>query len=179
MFYKPNFCAECGEKIERVEWKLWTSRRFCDDCAAPLETSIRWKTGIAAVCLLIVGVCAGQIGRFTQKPVALANVQTLAATNPSSNAARSNQNLTTANSQTALTNSTANSPVQTSAAQNKTAVNPPPVVAIQTEAAYYCGAKTQKGTICTRRVKGGGRCWQHIGKPAMLPQERLLIQNNR
>lgn len=24
-----------------------------------------------------------------------------------------------------------------------------------------CGARTQKGTPCKRRVKGGGRCWQH------------------
>jgi hypothetical protein len=32
MFYRPKFCCECGEKIERVEWKLWTSRRFCEFC---------------------------------------------------------------------------------------------------------------------------------------------------
>jgi len=43
------------------------------------------------------------------------------------------------------------------------------------EAVYYCGAQTKKGTPCSRRVKGGGRCWQHAGQPAMLPPEKLLI----
>ncbi|HKP70095.1 MAG TPA: hypothetical protein VJV05_12480 [Pyrinomonadaceae bacterium] len=33
-----------------------------------------------------------------------------------------------------------------------------------TEAVYYCGAMTRKGTPCTRRVKTPGRCWQHSDK---------------
>ena len=39
-----------------------------------------------------------------------------------------------------------------------------------------CGARTKKGTPCQRRVRGTGRCWQHLGKPAMLPPEKLIIQ---
>ncbi len=176
MFYKPKFCAECGEKVERVEWKLWTSGRFCDDCARQLENPIRWKTGIVAVCVLVVGIFAGQIGRITPKPVTVTNAQA-SVSNSSSNAAGSNQVPKAAvQSAIASSNSSANSIAQASPAQNKTIVNPPPIVTTQTEATYYCGAKTQKGTICTRRVKGGGRCWQHVGKPPMLPQERLLIQ---
>jgi hypothetical protein len=31
--YRPKFCAECGEKIIRLRWRVWTSRMFCDDCA--------------------------------------------------------------------------------------------------------------------------------------------------
>ena len=42
------------------------------------------------------------------------------------------------------------------------------------ETVYFCGAQTKKGTPCTRRVKGGGRCWQHQGQPAMLPPEKLI-----
>ena len=34
MLYKPNFCCNCGEKIERIEWNLLTSRRFCAVCSA-------------------------------------------------------------------------------------------------------------------------------------------------
>ena len=34
-----------------------------------------------------------------------------------------------------------------------------------TEAVYYCGAMTRKGTPCTRRVKTPGRCWQHADEP--------------
>src|SRR5215211_7950977 len=30
--YRPNFCCECGEKIVRLRWRVWTSRRFCDKC---------------------------------------------------------------------------------------------------------------------------------------------------
>jgi hypothetical protein len=38
-----------------------------------------------------------------------------------------------------------------------------------TEAAYYCGAATKKGTPCSRRVKRPGeRCWQHQGMPSMV-----------
>ncbi|HEX9961513.1 MAG TPA: hypothetical protein VGB00_11305, partial [Pyrinomonadaceae bacterium] len=44
-----------------------------------------------------------------------------------------------------------------------------------TEAVYFCGAPTKKGTPCSRRVKGGGRCWQHAGQTALLPPEKLLI----
>ena len=42
------------------------------------------------------------------------------------------------------------------------------------EPVYFCGAQTKKGTPCSRRVKGGGRCWQHKDKEAMLPQEELI-----
>ncbi len=32
MFFRPSFCANCGERIERAEWGLLTSRRFCPVC---------------------------------------------------------------------------------------------------------------------------------------------------
>ena len=41
-----------------------------------------------------------------------------------------------------------------------------------------CGARTKKGTPCQRRVRGTGRCWQHLGRPAMLPPEKLLVQGH-
>jgi hypothetical protein len=49
----------------------------------------------------------------------------------------------------------------------------PPVTVEQT---YSCGAKTKKGTPCSRRVHGPVRCWQHKGAVAMMPQEKLLIK---
>jgi len=42
------------------------------------------------------------------------------------------------------------------------------------EKVYFCGAPTKKGTMCSRRVKNGGRCWQHEGQAALLPQEKLI-----
>jgi hypothetical protein len=41
-----------------------------------------------------------------------------------------------------------------------------------------CGARTKKGTPCQRRVRGTGRCWQHLGMPAMLPPEKLIVQGH-
>jgi hypothetical protein len=35
------------------------------------------------------------------------------------------------------------------------------------ETVSICGARTQKGTPCQRRVRGTGRCWQHKGMPAI------------
>jgi hypothetical protein len=41
---------------------------------------------------------------------------------------------------------------------------------------YMCGARTKKGTPCKRRVHvAGERCYQHKGKPAMVPLEKLVI----
>ena len=43
------------------------------------------------------------------------------------------------------------------------------------EVVSICGARTQKGTPCQRRVRGTGRCWQHRGKSAMLPASKLIV----
>jgi len=45
------------------------------------------------------------------------------------------------------------------------------------EDVYLCGARTKKGTPCSRRVHSPARCWQHKGMPAMLPQEKLLVKD--
>jgi hypothetical protein len=47
---------------------------------------------------------------------------------------------------------------------------------VVTEQTYICGARTKKGTPCSRRVHGPVRCWQHKGAKAMLPQEKLVIK---
>ena len=44
------------------------------------------------------------------------------------------------------------------------------------EVVSVCGARTKKGTPCSRRVRGTGRCWQHLGRPAMLPPSKLVVQ---
>jgi hypothetical protein len=51
--------------------------------------------------------------------------------------------------------------------------NQPTVIAEET---YICGARTKKGTPCSRRVRGPVRCWQHKGAKAMLPQEKLVVK---
>ncbi|HEY7785116.1 MAG TPA: hypothetical protein VIB00_10335 [Pyrinomonadaceae bacterium] len=44
------------------------------------------------------------------------------------------------------------------------------------EQIYICGARTKKGTPCSRRVSAEVRCWQHKGERAMLPREKLVIK---
>jgi hypothetical protein len=48
--------------------------------------------------------------------------------------------------------------------------------AVTTEETYICGARTKKGTPCSRRVRGPVRCWQHKGVKAMLPLEKLVVK---
>ena len=47
------------------------------------------------------------------------------------------------------------------------------------EVVSICGARTKKGTPCSRRVRGTGRCWQHRGRPAMLPPSKLIVQDGQ
>jgi hypothetical protein len=44
------------------------------------------------------------------------------------------------------------------------------------EIVSICGARTKRGTPCSRRVRGTGRCWQHRGKSAMLPAAKLIVR---
>ena len=172
MLYKPNFCCECGEKIERDKWTLLTSRRFCDDCAPQHESANRWKKGIAGGVLVIIGIFLGQIPLTMRTPVVTTNARNLVSASP--NSQPTNQQT---NSKTQTSPVPSNTIAQTAVSPTvKPATSPPPALQQQPEAVYYCGAKTQKGTPCTHRVRGGGRCWQHQGKTAMLPPEKLLIQ---
>lgn len=178
MLHKPNFCIECGEKIEKENWKWWDSRKFCDDCARHFDKFPNRIIKYFFGAIIFTGfgfLIANSLPQRT--PPIVSNQNQIAA-------AASQQ---TANRQITQTNQIANAPpsaVKTtnqSVAQNQpqtlisAPTHPPPNVADLTETAYYCGARTQKGTPCSRRVRGGGRCWQHVGKPAMLPPEKLKI----
>lgn len=55
--------------------------------------------------------------------------------------------------------------------------SPQPPQTISAEEIYLCGARTKKGTPCSRRVHGAVRCWQHKGMSAMLPPDRLRIKD--
>ncbi|MBK7707400.1 MAG: hypothetical protein IPJ30_17025 [Acidobacteria bacterium] len=53
MIYKPNFCCNCGEKIERVEWNFSNSRRFCDVCQTEFFVEDWLPTVLAGVMAMI------------------------------------------------------------------------------------------------------------------------------
>jgi hypothetical protein len=130
--YRPNFCSECGAKIVRLRWRVWTSRRFCDECSARLGKTLRLQRALLITGLVIFGILIGR--GFKHEPPPLV--------------------------------------IQRPAAAQTTSTPPVPTV----EETYICGARTKKGTPCSRRVRGPVRCWQHKGAKAMLPVEKLVIK---
>ena len=133
--YRPNFCCECGEKIVRLRWRVWTSRKFCDKCFHSSGRAYWLQRLGAIVILLVTGVLIGRSVRRVPPPLIIERPA-----QPSSQV-------------TAVTDS-----------------QPAP-----SEHVYTCGARTKKGKPCSRRVHGPVRCWQHKGLPAMLPPEKLVI----
>ena len=161
--YRPNFCCECGMRILRDGWRIWTSRRYCDNCAKKFQKKQIFGPALISVALLCSGLFIGRLMRPEQPAIIERNaLATLTSTprtgnqnpNQQTNANTSSQNQNIAN-------------IAAGPAQNSLEPQQPN---------YYCGARTQKGTPCMRRVRGPVRCWQHQGKRAMMPQEKLLIR---
>jgi hypothetical protein len=182
MPYKPNYCNYCGEKIERIEWKLWTSSRFCENCEVEFR-KVEWLPRIGAGIALLIGLFGfGSYLKTPEKPLSLVNNQITASASNKAQAVKNEQITAKANIQ----NSEIKPSVEINAGlqnQSKIAVSQKPEQLqnqldkpqiIESEPVYFCGAQTKKGTPCTRKVKGGGRCWQHTGLPATLPKEKLV-----
>jgi hypothetical protein len=151
--YKPNFCAECGTKVVRLRWRLWTSRKFCNGCARKFRKARITGPLLAGLALIVSGYVAGRSRRPPPPPLTIVR----RADSPLSDLPASALKPTGSQSGLGLP------PGQQA----------PPTVE---EDVYLCGARTKKGTPCSRRVQAPRRCWQHKGMPAMLPQEKLLVK---
>ena len=165
--YKPNFCSECGSKIERARWRFWTSRQFCADCAASFRKSQFLAPAIAGAILFCLGLAAGRAARPTPPPLIVDRGQ-LATVSPLSTKSES----PTAGAETERDAASAPKAEPTYGPDGTSTERPTDPA----ETVSICGARTQKGTPCQRRVRGTGRCWQHKGLPAMLPPGKLIIQ---
>lgn len=170
MFYTPKFCNNCGEKIERAE-KSWTdSGRFCDVCKHDYVLKERLPQ-IFVVLMALVGVFGiGSYWRGGEKPVSVASKQFTAAnaSKTTVNAAPQSNSNSGAPQNNVRTNAI-NAPTPAAKTPSKQTESAP----LSDQPTYFCGAPTKKGSPCSRRVKGGGRCWQHQGQNAMLPPEKL------
>lgn len=176
MFYKPKFCCQCGEKVERAEWRLWTSRRFCEFCETEFKGEQLFKSGAAAACLLIGAL--GMAGLFRQTPVAATDPgASPAAARPAGFAAAPPQAQTFRNETppSGVSPQGEESVVTQAAAATqaepleKTSEQPPRARKSSDKPTYYCGALTKKGTPCSRKVRSKGiRCWQHEGAESAL-----------
>jgi hypothetical protein len=131
--YRPNFCSECGAKIVRLRWRVWTSRRFCDQCCVRFAKTLRLQCAGIVVVLIFLGVLIGRGFRREPPPLVIQRPP---------------------------------------AVESSTTPQP----GLTMEETYICGARTKKGTPCSRRVRGPVRCWQHKGAKAMLPLEKLVVK---
>jgi hypothetical protein len=177
MLFRPSFCCNCGENIERAEWKLWTSRRFCDLCATDFTMQEFVPKGVIllASVISVFGIVSFlsrnpertnlAVGRTVDRP------RNSPVERPPANAA-TGQPAQADNRAVPAANSIEDRRPQTLAALPP-ADPPPPTQAEAAQPVYICGAATKKGTPCSRRVKGNFRCWQHAGQPPMLPQSQL------
>ena len=142
--YRPNFCSECGKKVIRLHWHLWTSGRFCAECARQLRKQRFTRPAVLISLVFAVGLLSGRAMRPQPPPLILQRG--------------------------------ASPPAQLSTT-SKADVTPTQLIA--QEQVYICGARTKKGTPCSRRVHGPDgpmRCWQHKGARAVLPAEKLLVK---
>lgn len=169
MRYQPNFCNNCGEKIERPTPSVIDSTRFCDVCKHDF-VFLRAAPFAFAALMAVCGIfgLGFYLQRGGEKSLSVSSKQ-FAATPPGAFKPSANSASPTG-SQTNV--------VPSAAPASNPKVKPLPKasapVAVE-ETVYFCGAATKKGTPCSRRVRGGGRCWQHRGQTAMLADEKLLV----
>lgn len=149
--YKPNFCCECGEPVLRPRRRFWASRRFCRACAPRFRRAGLKGALLLASALFLPGVLLGRLLRPAPPPLVLERG---------------------AQAVTPLLPAPAPSTRQPAYGPDGTAAERPTE---PEEVVYICGARTKKGTPCQRRVRGPDRCWQHRGKPAILPPSKLVV----
>lgn len=169
MFFKPNYCCNCGEKIQRAEWKVLTSRRFCDVCSVENQGH-EWLPRIAVAAALLVGLFGfgSYLRSYEQQPFAPPGAMRAsdprrmppAGTKPEAAEQVSERPATVASEPTA-----------DPARPGSTNVQPRLQSFASDDPVYYCGAMTKKGKPCSRRVKTNGRCWQHKGQPSALASQ--------
>lgn len=159
--YKPNFCSDCGTRIERSRWRVWTSRRFCSDCAPRFRKAQILRLTVAGAALFLVGLVLGRAARPAPPPLIVERAQLSEITSAPADDGNRDAG--------AAKNAEPHYGPDGTATERPT--EPDEVVSI-------CGARTQKGTPCQRRVRGTGRCWQHKGMPAILPPQKLIVAGN-
>lgn len=167
MLRKPNYCCNCGDKVERLEWHIWNSKRFCELCETEFQFDEWWPRG-AVFIILIFGITGIGFRYSTPSDQKTFTAGTVANPQIEQKSTVKTENVPEVfEREGANTNAvrTVEEPLQK---KQKTAPNSTPnsvpVVGGESDAeASICGALTKKGTPCARRVKGGGRCWQHRG----------------
>lgn len=152
--YRPNFCAECGEQIARKSWRIWR-QHFCQSCSVKYGKLYATRFSIAGIVVLMIGFSAGRYLRPPTAPLVIHR---------------------------SVKSPISDLPLDLDNQLNRAAESDSPSVTRVAEksddAVYICGARTKKGTPCRRRVHfAGERCYQHKGRPAIVPLDKLVVKN--
>ncbi len=191
--YKPTYCCNCGEKIERLDWNIFTNRRFCALCETEFKfEDILKKIGMFFLAVLgVFGVGSylsgeGKKAKLEISEVSISKPGVKVANEKPSPQMQTEQQKTSSEieKKSAIEGSKPEKAEPVAPRQSK-AKEPPRLGGSQAhlqkkaeEPVYFCGAATKKGTPCSRKVKGGGRCWQHLGREAILSEKELLIKEH-
>jgi type IV secretory pathway VirB10-like protein len=188
MFYKAKYCAECASELQDYDESFLSRSRFCEICKSNFK-SIEFFARFGGVGIAALATIFG-VGSILKKPpekplnvakteiasVASApkptqkveNVKPEIAIQPKKVEANQQVALSSKQPETQPAKQSFNKQMQ----QNMQEVSQ----SLAAEAVYICGAKTKKGTPCSRKVKGNARCWQHLGQEAVMPAKDLRIQ---
>ncbi len=181
MLFRPNFCANCGDKVERPEWFPWTSRRFCIVC----ETEFMGSEMIPRVVVtlaLVIGVFG--IGSYLNSGASVSDIQAVKQPRKISEQPavmpKAVANVVPAAQVSANPDVNGQPEVRKfSSAQADRSVQQDRAKPEPRESVSFCGAETKKGTPCSRRVKRNTRCYQHIGMPAMADTDDRIIRSQK
>ncbi len=150
-----NFCATCGARLTRKTWRARLRGATCDECAARGGYPIRIRQLTAIAALLFAAFAFGRYLRPTPPPLIIQR----AANSPLSDLPINLDRVANRNEPRSDRNS---------ASSSAAPIN---------DTIYLCGARTQKGTPCRRRVHAAGeRCYQHKGRAAIVPIEKLTVK---
>jgi hypothetical protein len=155
--HRPNFCIECGQRLALRGWRARLRGSFCDACTRRPGNSGFART-LAMISMIAVSAFAlGRWWRAAPQPLIIQRV----ANSPLSD----------------LPVNLGSAPKPADEKENAAAKQSPNSESVD-EVVYLCGARTQKGTPCRRRVHfAGERCYQHKGLPAIVPLEKLTVKN--
>ena len=81
--HRPNFCAECGARILRLRWRVWTSRRFCDTCLPKFRKHRLSACGLLAA-TFATGILIGRSLRPPSPPLTLVRKEVITSSSTAS-----------------------------------------------------------------------------------------------
>ena len=154
--HAANFCGECGEPLARKGWRARLRGNLCDHCAQRLGTFAAARSIIVVASIAFLSFAIGRYMRPSPPPLIIQR----AANSP-------------------LSDAPVNLNDNPRSAKPSSGSNPNANLTVATgdDAVYICGARTQKGTPCRRRVHvAGERCFQHKGMPSLVPLSKLVIR---